>query len=110
MGTVELVDKTSVKVCATGKEDLAVLTAAFRASLGSDPQTFIEGTDDYIVSLENFGNIMALRACGFQWDTEALEAVVDKLMPMAYRRAIMRSIQSETESVGASRSKGGEQK
>ena len=84
MGTVELVDKTSVKVCATGKGDLAVLTVAFRASLGSDSQTFIEGTDDYIVNLENFGNIVALRACGFEWDMKALEAVVDKLESVRY--------------------------
>ena len=88
---IRLLDADHVEVQTQSREDVAALRTAFRAAIGAELLDVHAEPDVYPISIESYGNICALWACGFQWEPSALEAVVSKLLPLAQRKAAMRS-------------------
>jgi hypothetical protein len=98
MGNVRLSSEMELEVSIESASDIAGITAAFRATPGSDSLSLKAGQDNCLVNLDNISNVSALWACGFAWENRALEAVINKLMPMAQRRAVMRATMAEARS------------
>jgi hypothetical protein len=92
MGHVRLSSEIQLEVSVESAADLAAITAAFRATPGSDSLSLNAGPDTCVVNLDNLSNVSALWACGFAWENRALEAVINRLMPLAQRRAMMRAL------------------
>lgn len=86
MGYIEYSDQDKrLTATLTDKNELAVLHAAFRATLGSDDLSTATAME-YSTPLEKDANVCALWATGFDWSKDALVAVVASVMPSVQRR------------------------
>ncbi len=92
-------DKKSLVADINSNVEFELMKVAFKATLGSHDLSQAIYTETFTFPLDNLANVCALWATGFNWNKEALSAVMDILMPQAQRRNLFQSTSQRQQEV-----------